>query len=242
MKFSFIILSILFLCGCRSITRTTADFIMPPNTVIFSFDDGPNPVDDTTVRLLDVLKKYEVKALFALFGDRSEDRPDLVRLIYNEGHFIINHGYSDKHSKKMNDDEFRDNLIRGGEAIFAALEKELEYKMYRPHGGFYNSRQLEICLEEGYTIIPANIRVYDAVVTGRNQKIVSMRVINKVSRKNRGIILLHDARDSHERTAEMLDKNRNVYDRSWIPETVEEIIIALLAKGYIIGSPELIKK
>jgi len=154
MKLVFVILIILFLCGCKSITRLTSEFVMPPNTVIFSFDDGPNPVDDTTVRLLEVLRKYEVKALFALFGDRSEDRPDLVRLIYNEGHTIINHGYSDKHSKKMNEEEFRDNLIRGGEAIFAALEKELDYKMYRPHGGIYNSRQLEICIEEASVPYP----------------------------------------------------------------------------------------
>jgi peptidoglycan/xylan/chitin deacetylase (PgdA/CDA1 family) len=208
-------------------------FDLPPSTVVFTFDDGPNGHNDTTARLLDVLKKYEVRAMFSLLGENVEAFPDLTRRIYNEGHIIINHGYYDKLVSVMGYDQFKDNLLLCEIAISSAIGKELYPKLYRPHGGFFNSRQDEICIEEGYVIIPGNIRVYDAVISEKGKDRVIKRVIDKVLKNNGGIILLHDARDSHFKKAENLERNpHGVYNRSWIPEATEEIILALLARGF----------
>jgi len=61
----------------------------------------------------------------------------------------------------------------------------------------------------------------------------------KLEKKNGGIILLHDGRDSHFRMERKLSKNpQGIFDRSWIPGAVEEIIIVLLGKGFTLASPK----
>ena len=209
---------------------------IPSSIVYFSFDDGPDVHGDTTARLLDVLQKYQIRAIFFLLGENAEQYPELVRRIHDEGHYIANHGYSEKHACKMNDDEFRDNLLRGEAAISGALGFDMSPKLYRPHGGFYNSRQEKICIDEGYAIVPVTVRVYDEVAGGAEQKNIVNKTINLVEKRGGGLILLHDGRDSYSHKETELAKNPNgAFNRSWIPGAVEEIIIALLDKGFILN-------
>jgi len=234
------LLFILFF-SCRTINHSRAELGISPSIVYLSFDDGPNDQGDTTSRLLDVLKKYQIKAMFCLLGENAEQYPDLVRRIYDEGHYIVNHGYSDKWASKMKPDEFRNNLVRGGTAISAALGFEMNPKLYRPHGGFYNSAQEKIIRDEGYIIVPSNIRVYDAVIDETKKSRVVKQVIEKTEKQGGGIILLHDARDSHVQTKARLAENPNgVFNRSWIPNAAEEIIIILLDRGFILNSPDIL--
>lgn len=241
-----ILLAALSLCSCRSINRSRTELGIPQSVVLLSFDDGPNGHDNSTARLLDVLKKYEVLAMFALLGDNTEHNPGLAGRIMEEGHSIVNHGYSDKWASKMGPKEFRDNLLKGEAAISAALGHEFSPKLYRPHGGFYRkdnkrrtrSGQDRICAEEGYSMIFSNVRVYDAVLTGKDMAKVVERVLRKVTKMGGGIILLHDARDSHARMeGELANDPYGVFNRSWLPEAVEKIIVALRQRGYTIGSP-----
>jgi hypothetical protein len=138
----------------------------------------------------------------------------------------------------MNNDEFRDNLARGEAAIAAALGHDMYARLYRPHGGFYSSAQEKIIGNEGYIVVPSTIRVYDAVTAGTRQRKIVKQIIRELEKQGGGIILLHDARDSHFRTEAQLAKNpQGVFDRSWIPDAVEEIIPVLLDKGFILNSP-----
>jgi len=233
------LLLLILLCSCRSINHSRTRLNLPPSIVYLSFDDGPNGIDDTTVRLLYVLKEYHIKAFFCLLGVNAERYPDLVKHIYNEGHCIVNHGYSEKWASKMNEDEFRNNLIRGEEAISSALGHEISPRLYRPQGGFYTSAQEKIIRDEGYILVPGNIRVYDAVIDGTKQNKVVRDIVKKTEKQGGGIILLHDARDSYIQAEKMLSGNpQGVYNRSWIPDTVERIITALLDKGFTINSSD----
>jgi len=239
-KLALFFLFILF-SSCRTINHSRAELNIPLSIVYFSFDDGPNAQSDTTSRLLDVLKKYQIKAIFCLLGENAEQHPELVRRIYDEGHYIVNHGYSYKWAIKMKPDEFRDNLVRGGAAISAALGFDMKPELYRPHGGFYNSVQEKIIHDEGYMIALSNVRVYDAVLNGTKKSKVVKQVIGKIEKQGGGIVLLHDARDSHVQTNAQLVKNpHGVFDRSWIPDAVEEIIHILLDKGFILNSPDIL--
>ena len=221
------------LSACHSISRSSAELPIPPSTVIFCFDDGPNAQGSTTGRLLDVLERHGIRVMFTLLGENAEVYPDLVRRIYNEGHIIVNHGYSDRWAVRMGEDEFRENLLKGEAAISAALGKELYPKLYQPHGGFYTSRQREIIREEGYTMITVSVRVYDAVASGAEKAKIVRQVIEKVEKQNGGVVLLHDGRDSHHRMRRKLEKNpQGAFDRSWIPDAAEEIITTLISKGF----------
>jgi peptidoglycan/xylan/chitin deacetylase (PgdA/CDA1 family) len=236
----FLLIIAFLLLGCRSITQRSAEPAIGPSQIILSFDDGPNAFGDTTARLLDVLEKYEVKAMFALLGENAEKNPGLVRRIYDEGHLIINHGYYDKWAGGMEEEEFRNNLKMGEAAISKALGSDFFPKLYRPHGGFYSYAQEKIIREVGYTIVFADLRVYDAVLSEVKKDKAIKELIEKAKKQNGGIVLLHDGRGSQTQMEKELEKNQSgAFNRSWLPAAVEEIIAALKAKGFTIVNPHL---
>lgn len=59
--------------------------------VALTFDDGPD--QRFTPKILDVLKKYHVKATFFLLGTRLAKYPNAAKRIVKEGHVVGNHTY-----------------------------------------------------------------------------------------------------------------------------------------------------
>lgn len=62
-----------------------------------SFDDGPSI--SVTPKILDILKKYNIKATFFVIGDNLEAHPELSKRAVAEGHVIGNHTYD--HNDKL---------------------------------------------------------------------------------------------------------------------------------------------
>jgi peptidoglycan/xylan/chitin deacetylase (PgdA/CDA1 family) len=60
-------------------------------TVKLTFDDGPG---DYTYQVLDVLKKYKVKATFCVVGKDLANYPKTTLRIVREGHLICNHSFT----------------------------------------------------------------------------------------------------------------------------------------------------
>lgn len=56
-----------------------------------TFDDGPSK---NTKYILDILKQNNIKATFFVLGKQVEIFQETTNRIYNEGHYIANHGYS----------------------------------------------------------------------------------------------------------------------------------------------------
>lgn len=61
-----------------------------------TFDDGPSPVTNT---ILDTLKQENVKATFFVLGSNVDYRKDMVKRMYEEGHYVANHGDSHVYSQ-----------------------------------------------------------------------------------------------------------------------------------------------
>jgi len=86
----------------RSITQETMDsyplsytveqYGYHPKKVALSFDDGPDP--EWTPKILDILKKYNVKGTFFMIGEVAEDYIGIMRRVYREGHEIGNHTWT----------------------------------------------------------------------------------------------------------------------------------------------------
>lgn len=76
----------------------TADYftIYPPKegdkVIYLTFDDGPSK--NVTPQILDVLKKYRVKATFFVLGHLVDKNPEIIERMANEGHAIANHTYT----------------------------------------------------------------------------------------------------------------------------------------------------
>ncbi|WP_018348934.1 glycosyltransferase [Longispora albida] len=65
---------------------------LPDQVSALTFDDGPDPV--WTPRILDQLRKLNVKATFFVVGARVAEHPELARRIVDEGHELGLHSYT----------------------------------------------------------------------------------------------------------------------------------------------------
>jgi len=60
--------------------------------LFLTFDDGPDP--ESTPGLLEILKKYNIEAIFFCNGKAAEKYPEIIGQIKSQGHLIGNHGYN----------------------------------------------------------------------------------------------------------------------------------------------------
>lgn len=84
-------------------------------SLYLTFDDGP--VAGITDHLLNLLKKYNVKASFFIMGVNAEKEPKLMSRIHNEGHTIANHSYSHPNFDKINIQAQQNQVIKTNEII-----------------------------------------------------------------------------------------------------------------------------
>jgi peptidoglycan/xylan/chitin deacetylase (PgdA/CDA1 family) len=124
-------------------------------SVALTFDDGPDP--RYTPMLLDLLKKYQIKATFCLIGYRAKAYPALVRRIVAEGHALCNHTWQhslDLAKKKKtggyvhSDAAIRADLKRTNDAILAAVPKA-RIGYFRAPGGNFTKRLVTIAASLG---------------------------------------------------------------------------------------------
>ena len=167
-----------------------------------TFDDGPT---DRTDEILDILKQENIKATFFVLHNGYSATPDRLRRIVAEGHTLAFHTYS--HSYKT---------------VYASVEAYLEdaYKIYteikdatgvapqlfRCPGGSrnsYNKATADAILAEmqrrGFVCHDWNLSNEDS---GQNSKATAAELVDFVMKyvgsKNRGIVLMHDAKSRTE--------------------------------------------
>lgn len=177
------ILGSINICSCfyiDVICRGDAD----SNSVGLSFDDGPG---EQTGIVLDVLKKHGVKAGFFCIGKNAQLKPELIRRIDSEGHFIGNHSFShafwfDLFSKKKMIQEMRET----NNTIFEIIGKRM--KLFRPPYGVTTPVLARAIRELNLIPMGWSVRTMDTTANGSIEKI--SRRLKKV--KAGDIILFHD--------------------------------------------------
>ena len=83
-------------------------------SIALTFDDGPY---DITSKLLDVLRKHNVKATFFCVAPRVKELPQIVKQTYNEGHTIANHSDENQSLRTLDDNTVLKNLRNTNEVI-----------------------------------------------------------------------------------------------------------------------------
>ena len=152
--------------------------------IAITFDDGPN---ETTVLVLDVLKKYNAKATFFCIGKNIEAHPDILKRTIEEGHIIGNHSYS--HSPFF--DFYRKNqVIAEIQQTDSLIESVLGKKtrLFRPPYGVTNPSIRRALAVTKHKTIGWNIRSLDGVI--KKENFLLDRIIKRI--KPGGIVLLHD--------------------------------------------------
>lgn len=148
-----------------------------------TFDDGPDPV--YTPMLLDLLKRYDMKATFFLVGSHAEKHPDVVRRIHAEGHLIGIHNYVHKTNWLMRPKTVRMQLKRTDDIIYNTTGEHPSF--YRPPWGIVNL--FDFAKNSGYRIV-----LWSSMFGDWRSKIGSDKLAKRMLRKlNPGeVMLLHD--------------------------------------------------
>ncbi len=191
-------------------------------TAYLTFDDGPNT--SVTTRVLDVLRRYNVKATFFAVGTMIEKNPQVARRIYDEGHLLANHSYSHNYSELYADTAaFMNQINKTQELINNVVGKNNYPKVFRFPGGGYNSgsygeikQECKTALTEAeYRYCDWNSLTGDAESTSPSASSIIKRLKSSSEGKEDLVILMHDA-----------------IAKSVTAETLPEIIDYLISEGY----------
>ncbi|MBN2482978.1 MAG: polysaccharide deacetylase family protein [Candidatus Omnitrophica bacterium] len=128
--------------------------------VSFTFDDGPDR--KYTLPILDVLKRFGVKATFFLVGKRAKRNPDIVQRIVKEGHEIGNHTYSHPVSPILRYRAIEKEIALTGKIITEITGQTTQ--LFRPTWSpwdFYCSRMEDIAQDLGYQSVRWSISSVD---------------------------------------------------------------------------------
>jgi len=81
------------------------------NKIVLTFDDGPHIYE--TPKILDLLKKFKVKATFFIntFNLNSQKK-SIIERILSEGHILGSHDFNHRDNNQEDEDIFKDELLR----------------------------------------------------------------------------------------------------------------------------------
>lgn len=170
--------------------------IIPTNKVIYlTFDDGPGPY---TEYLLDILKKYNVKATFFVTNQFSKYQYVLKR-IDNEGHTIAIHSYSHSYKNIYSSvDAFFNDIDKMDKIIYSQTEKHSKLLRFpggssntisRFNKGIMTSLSKETAIR-GYKYFDWNVDSNDTGTSNSNK--ISNNIIKGIKANNYSIVLQHD--------------------------------------------------
>lgn len=175
-------------------TRKSHEVDISKPLVALTFDDGPNTT--TTVKVLDIIEKYDITASFFLIGNNINALNEkVIRRAYDMGCEIDNHSKSHSYMNKMEADEIAEEV-----AFVSDKVKEITgepTKFFRPpyiavNQTMYDNIDMPFICGAGCNDWDINVTVEERIENTLNQI------------KDGTIVLLHDAQGNNK-TVEALD-------------------------------------
>ncbi len=192
-----------------SITREVEVTNQVQSLVYLTFDDGPSA---RTKEILDILKRYDMKATFFVLKTNDVYAPLMKRAV-TEGHAMAIHGYS--HNGQViyaSPEAFFENLAWAQSWIEEVTG--VESYIYRFPGGSSNTTSkfnpgimttlTQMVVDKGYHYFDWNVSSGDGSSTTTAAQMVS-NVTKNLKLGNTSIVLMHDS-GGHYNTVEALPK------------------------------------
>ena len=108
-------------------------------------------VERNTLRTLDLLDEFGVKATFFALGWVADEMPEVLREIAGRGHEVASKGYYHRTIQEMTPPEFREDVQRSREAIErATATRVVGYRIARGRIGREDLWALDILADEGF--------------------------------------------------------------------------------------------
>lgn len=185
-----------------------------------TFDDGPTK--EVTPKILEVLKKYDVKATFFCLGKMLTANRELAEQEHREGHLLANHSYNHEYKSLYASSESFMDEINKTESIIQEISGSSTLKLIRFPGGSYNSGDhaaekqayKQNLKDAGYYYVDWNCLNGDAESALKDVDSLVAKVKATATEDNI-VILMHDAAS-----------------KTTTPQALGQIIEYLKGKGY----------
>ena len=163
--------------------------------VYLTFDDGPIP--ESTPFILEILRRYDIKATFFMVGDNVRKYPKLFQQIVEEGHQTGNHTHNHISGFRHSLHDYSYNVEKANAYIRSRL--------FRPPHGWMRLAQYAL-LSRKYKVV-----MWDLVTRDYSKWMTAQGIVNNIKRYTRpgSIITFHDSLKS-------IDKLRTA-----LPDSIE---------------------
>ncbi len=192
---------------------------LPPGKKIIAltFDDGPWP--SSTAKILDILKKNNIKGTFFVVGQNVKNYPDLIKQVVTDGHVIGNHTWHHWYHH-MNAQAAAYEVANTGDIIYQTTG--VKTSLFRPPGGIMNNGVAAYAKSNKYAVI-----MWSADSMDYSRPAVP-RLMNNIFREAKpgGIVLMHDGGGDRSHTVKALPDiiskfRKQGYEFVTVPELLE---------------------
>ena len=203
-----------------------------PRQIALTYDDGPN--DIATERLLEVLRRYNVRATFFMIGRFVRQRPHIARAVAAAGHLIGNHTMTHPWLAWQTSARIREELSGCNRALEDTLGTPVHF--FRPPHGARRPYVLRTARELGLTPVQWNVTTFDWRPTTPDAILhhIQSGMGHNRQRGRSSNILMHDGGDQSlgqprlptvEATARLLELCRStstefVTPEDWLPDWI----------------------
>lgn len=164
--------------------------------VYLTFDDGPST---NTQAILDILKKYDVKATFFVIGKTDDLSRELYKKIVDEGHTLGMHSFSHKYSDIYDSlDAFQQDFTQIHDYLYEVTGVDCKY--YRFPGGSSNqvsnsdmTQFIRYLNDAGVTYYDWNVSSGDATSQAYTADELIQNVMGDVVKYKTSVVLMHDS-------------------------------------------------
>lgn len=183
-------------------------------TMVLTFDDGPDP--RYTPHVLDILREYEVRAMFFVCGEMVAESKELVARMAEEGHVVGNHTWSHPLLTRLGRARIRAEMERTCDIIEETYGERPAW--FRAPYGAWNRATFQLGAELGMEPLAWTVDTLDWKTPG------TRRIVNRVENGAApGVVVLsHDAGGDRSQSVRAL--------RAYLPR--------LLDSGYYVTVPE----
>jgi peptidoglycan/xylan/chitin deacetylase (PgdA/CDA1 family) len=157
------------------------------NEVVLTFDDGPWP--NNTPAVLAALAAHCTKALFFPIGKHAIWHPEILKQVAEAGHTIGSHTWSHADLSKKGVDA-KEEIEKGLSAVHTALGDTPFSPFFRFPYLRHPPEMLTYLGERNIAVFSTDMDSFDFKLKRPEQVIES--VMNKLKKRGKGIILMHD--------------------------------------------------
>ncbi|OBQ40981.1 MAG: polysaccharide deacetylase [Anabaena sp. MDT14b] len=192
---------------------------LPPEkkVIALTFDDGPWP--SSTAKVLDILKKNNIKGTFFVVGQNVKNYPDLTKRVVTDGHIIANHTWHHWYHH-MNAQTAAYEVANTTDIIYKTTG--IKTSLFRPPGGNMRNGVAAYAKSNKYAVIMWSSDSMDYSRPG------VPRLINNIFREAKpgGIVLMHDGGGDRSHTVKALPEiiskfRKQGYEFVTVPELLE---------------------